>query len=395
MEVPSRANRDALAPGTTVDGHPCWPTPLEECLLAECFGTAPGQPFTLKTGDLAALGGSSRLLLALLAARRGRAFASQEVSEHAYLARVTNWRRNQRRFLMALGLARDLAAAGVECVFMKGLALTLCHYLDPGLRPMEDVDLLVKPEAIARAVGVLFAAGWKAEDGATAADILRFSRVRHACQFTRGEEESCDLHWHPVVRCYSPLVRQWYWEGAVEARLMGHPVRVPAATDQLFHVCAHGLQWSWTPQIRWVPDSLVILRKPEQVDWPRLGRLAAEGRMNVRLHRALCYLRQRFAVPVPATLLEELEKAPTWRWEEREHELLQKRCPLGMADRVRWHTTQFRRIRRFDEQWRNCNWPGGFVNYLGAFLNRSGAREILGALIRNPESTKQAAGGSE
>jgi len=40
-------------------------------------------------------------------------------------------------------MARALAAADIEAVFLKGTALCHTAYADPGLRPMDDIDLLV------------------------------------------------------------------------------------------------------------------------------------------------------------------------------------------------------------------------------------------------------------
>jgi hypothetical protein len=199
---------------------------------------------------------------------------------------------------------------------------------------------------------------------------MRKTRVRHAWQFSRGEDESCDLHWHPVLRCYSPAVAELFWEGARSAELLQRPVSVPCATDLLFHVCAHGLQWSWTPQIRWIPDALTVLRSSAEIDWERLLNLAALAEMNVRLHHALGYLRERFEAPVPVTVLGRLQSAGG-HWERREYLLLQKECPLGLAGRARWHLTNFHRIRPFDADWSGGFWGTAFAEYVFVFLGRS------------------------
>jgi hypothetical protein len=147
-------------------------------------------------------------------------------------------------------------------------------------------------------------------------------------------------------------------------------VSVPCATDLLFHVCAHGLQWSWTPQIRWIPDALTVLRSSAEIDWERLLNLAALAEMNVRLHHALGYLRERFEAPVPVTVLGRLQSAGG-HWERREYLLLQKECPLGLAGRARWHLTNFHRIRPFDADWSGGFWGTAFAEYVFVFLGRS------------------------
>ncbi|MCX6625043.1 MAG: nucleotidyltransferase family protein, partial [Acidobacteria bacterium] len=289
-------------------------------------------------------------LLALLSHRWGTEFTDQALRGEAHVARVNIWRRNQQRFLMALSIARTLTEAGVPCLFLKGVALVLRHYGDAGLRSMEDVDLLVRPADAGAAAEALARSGWHAENGASAADIVRQSRVHHAWQFNRAAGESCDLHWHPVVRCYSPRVHDWFWQGAVEARMLERQVRVPCATDQLFHVCAHGLQWSWTSQVRWVPDALTVLQASPAIDWDRLRDMATEAGMSIRLAYALRYLRDSFGAGAPDSFIEELNATPAGRWERKEFDLLQKECPLRPWDRILWHTTHFTRMRRFDPE---------------------------------------------
>lgn len=56
-----------------------------------------------------------------------------------------------------------LRAAGVEVVALKGAALAFFHYEDPALRPMGDLDLLLRdPRDLARATTALSGAGWRA-----------------------------------------------------------------------------------------------------------------------------------------------------------------------------------------------------------------------------------------
>jgi hypothetical protein len=56
-----------------------------------------------------------------------------------------------------------LREAGVEVVLLKGAVLAFFHYPDPALRPMGDLDVLLKdPADLARATRALEAAGWRA-----------------------------------------------------------------------------------------------------------------------------------------------------------------------------------------------------------------------------------------
>lgn len=57
----------------------------------------------------------------------------------------------------------SLRAVGVEVVALKGAALAFFHYPAPALRPMGDLDLLLRePHDLARATKALRGAGWRA-----------------------------------------------------------------------------------------------------------------------------------------------------------------------------------------------------------------------------------------
>ncbi len=296
-----------------------------------------------------------------------------ELATHVYLA---NWNQNKSRYALTAEIVASLGKQGIDCLLLKGMAITSRYYRDSGLRAMGDVDFLVHQADVEPAMITLRSSGWIAEDGLDIAGLTRRNRVRHACQFTRGEDESCDLHWNPVVRCFSPVVRDLFWRDAEAIDLAGRPALIPCATDQLFHACAHGLQWSWEPQIRWIADALTILQSKIEIDWDRLRWLARSANMNVRIEQALEYLRRVFDAPVPAAVIASYVQQHVPAWEEQEYEVLQKVCPLGPLDSARWHAALFWRIRRHDPQWSKQNLLSGFLDYLAVFLNLKNRREL-------------------
>jgi hypothetical protein len=368
-------------------GGTCRPTPSQESLLRACF--LPGEASAAQALeswrrriDPAHLDDFSRRVLPLLTCRwsQRQPPIDQEIKELASRVHLAQWEQNRRRIGVAADLQARLAAAGIECAFLKGIALLSRFYGDSGLRGMGDVDLLVHRNDVARAANTLLRHGWCAEENLPAEEIGKQTGVRHAWQFSRADGEICDLHWHPVVRCFNPQIAERFWNGLEPASVGSHPMRVPCATDQLFHVCVHGVQWSWTPQIRWIADAMVILGSGEAVDWRRLYELGAAARMTVRLYAALDYLQRRLDAAVPDDVLHQLAQHRPEGWERREHELLQKPCPLGMIDSVRWHTSNFRRIRPYEPAWsKQLHWIG-FQDYLRVFLRSGKSGSLLSSL---------------
>ncbi len=255
------------------------------------------------------------------------------------------------------------------------------YYPDPSLRGVGDVDFMVPRERVADAVDALTQAGWSSESGLSKEAIQRQMRAGHAWQFYKkgadGEERMCDLHWHPVIRCYSPRLAEMFLDGAETIASGDATLRIPCATDMLFHAAAHGLQWTWTTPIRWIPDALFVIRSGK-VDWDRLRALASEVQMTFRVHLALRYLKTRFDAPVPAETLEALSHARPP--EAREQALMEKPHPLGLMDAARWHWFNFQRLRPFDPEWRNANAASAFASYLSVFFKTTRHRDVIGAV---------------
>ncbi len=85
------------------------------------------------------------------------------LSDFLFLENVQSGARSRRLLETLAGTIHTLRAAGIEVVALKGAALAFFHYPDPALRPMGDLDLLLRdPRELARATEALTGAGWRA-----------------------------------------------------------------------------------------------------------------------------------------------------------------------------------------------------------------------------------------
>ena len=308
-----------------------------------------------------------------------------EAAHRAYLA---TWQRNRERMAQAAAVLGEFERAGIECMLLKGAALTLRNYRDYGLRGMGDFDLLIHRGDLDRAAGLLLRNGWRAEEGRSLEAIQRHSRVGHACQFSRSGGQNCDLHWHPLIRCYSPQVAEMFWRAAETVDLAGHAVKVPCQTDQLLHVCVHGLHWERPPNLYWMADAITVLRGGE-LDWDRAAALATRSNMRALFAHALLVLAARFRIAVPGKIFD--LDAPAW--ELREYALMQKPCPLNLSDRLAWHRYHFRRLRPFDRQWSEAPFWLGFPQYLSTFRDTAAWRSFAARLWLKLKARSRAPGG--
>jgi hypothetical protein len=144
---------------------------------------------------------------------RGR--ASEDFAAAVEQATATGRRHGAFLQLITLRAIATLADAGIRSVALKGPLLGEAIYGDPGRRTSGDIDLLVSPEQLHAAVGVVRGLGYGAPtdhvyDGGL--PLLHFALVHE-----RGKLPPVELHWRV----------HWYEESFARERLL------PPAMDPL------------------------------------------------------------------------------------------------------------------------------------------------------------------
>lgn len=215
------------------------------------------------------------------------------------------WMENQLLALHAKTALEMLKDRGIPAMLLKGLAVTPLYYGNFRLRAMGDFDILVQPSDAALATRILIADGWKSKHAHLMHDPA-FLLTRHAVFFTKRTIE-LDLHWHTLHECCRPDADEHNWRYSQPMNFNGYETRTLSDTDHLFHSCSHGGRPNEVPPIRWVTDAAMILRE-NNVDWQRLLEKAERLRLVLRMQQTLGYLAERMELPVPAWLIEKLER---------------------------------------------------------------------------------------
>lgn len=218
------------------------------------------------------------------------------------------WVRNHWLFHQVRPLLERLAGAGIPVMVLKGAALALRVYPDAGSRPMRDVDLMVPPDRSAEAFELVERSGWIAKRWRPARIGGAFFSFCHAMDFESHEGCRVDLHWHALAQCCNRAADEPFWSGAARFDFFGLETCAAGATEELLQICVHGIVWSPTPGVRWVADSLLLLRKAA-VDWARLASLAERLDLAPYVEAALRYLRAEWNAPVPEETLSALARA--------------------------------------------------------------------------------------
>jgi hypothetical protein len=147
---------------------------------------------------------------------------------------------------------RALAAADVPVMLLKGAHLMDAVYHNPALRPMSDLDLLVRPESAARAVAALSDAGFRPDGGKSGAVARADREIRLAKSGVH--ELAIELH----TSLNRPTRHHWFpmeslWERSVTFAVDGAPARALCPEDNLVFLCAHAVPHVFA-QLIWLRD---------------------------------------------------------------------------------------------------------------------------------------------
>jgi hypothetical protein len=183
---------------------------------------------------------------------------------------------------------------GVRVLVLRGPALAFSLYPDPAMRPGGDLDLLVLPEQIVQARGILESLGYKclAKRFEVARDFFREECFIH--QEDPGNKFPVDLHWvhwelHPFfkggekVDIQDLFQRAWKVETPTLAFETLHPV------DYLIHSAIHLIMIHKNEmRLSWIYDTALLahhLQVPD--DWETLQEKCVAWRARLPLEHCL------------------------------------------------------------------------------------------------------------
>jgi hypothetical protein len=210
----------------------------------------------------------------------------------------------------AVALAvRPLTDAGLEPVVFKGPAVA-ARYPDPGLRPMDDIDLLLPQADHRRALDALSRAGWQV---ARAGGGDQYDTLLTHCEVP---SLFLELHYgleHPSHRV-TALDPDTLWARRQPLECVGTPAFGLPPAEELVALAAHaGKPYHSFVRLVWIADLAMIVGAAASdgtaIDWDRVGAVAEAARCMTVVGVALAMARNS-GVDAPARLF----PLPTWGW---------------------------------------------------------------------------------
>lgn len=268
--------------------------------------------------DIDSLDGGSQRMLPLLADNLARIGYEDDLSGFLHGHRRQSLAMNAQIIGTARPALRALAAADVDVMVLKGTALVASGLSELGLRPIGDVDVLVRPEDRGRAIDVLTAEGW--EMNAYPAWYVKRVHARDvpAWVMRKGRIE-IDLHWSALHLVRDPAAELPLWARSTAGDLGGEPVRVPSIEDQAMHAWLHAAEHNPIPPLRWAADALIAIRAGEPFDWDMVVETATAQAVLLQTRAATGYLARALDAPMPPAANKALRKTRVTPLQRYEH----------------------------------------------------------------------------
>lgn len=202
-----------------------------------------------------------------------------------------HWLHNTLLLQTATQVIQKLKKYKIEAHRIKGIFWISRYHEGDGARKMEDIDLYVTPAQVERAIHILEADGWVASTTETNNFHPKFA---HALTLTKNKLE-LDLH-----------CQMFY----LFRRGKGQKEIMQTDAYHLIQACVNGIEWSKTPNLRWVIDVIQII-KTGNVDWHQFMTLVSEKRVALPVYAALSYIKSHFTLDIPRQVLTALRTTPT------------------------------------------------------------------------------------
>jgi len=214
---------------------------------------------------------------------------------------------NATLFIDAARVLKSLADIRLPVIALKGLALVKNIYGDIALRPMADIDFLVKEEDVVRAGRTLLTLGYRQVFPAWESNIKRH---HHLPPFTSKSGTIIELHWD-IVPVYCPIKVDinGLWERACLIKEDDAAVRVFSLEDLFLHLCIHACFHLQTG-IDLIPfcDMAGLIRTfTDKIDWQIVIERATRWGTQKGVYLMLLLVRELLGVSAPDKIISEIK----------------------------------------------------------------------------------------
>jgi hypothetical protein len=198
---------------------------------------------------------------------------------------------------------------GIDVIQLKGAWLAKNYYPDPALRPMEDLDLLLRKKATKRSKECLMRLGYLLAEGAT--EEAWEKKHFHFPFLKQTNALPILVELHHDIRAKSDFIdseiKEFWHHSTPVSKEYRHLLKIPMEY-LLLHLFAHSyLNFSGSLSLRMLSIldiAFVLKRYQSDIDWILIERRAREWGMQRQVYFCLYMMRSLLDVPLNGDVLQ-------------------------------------------------------------------------------------------
>ncbi len=192
----------------------------------------------------------------------------QDVMDKLKKAYHGNVARNMFLYEELKRILEEFQETGVEAILLKGAALAKAVYRDIGLRPMVDIDLLVKQRDLTHVKKIM--SDLRYVHTADSTSEKWYEENHHHLPLYIHPEKSVVVEVHRNISGHSfhINIEEW-WERITLVRIGNFQVRIPSPEDMVMHLCIHLFNHGYNEMtLRGICDIFETLKYyKKEIDW--------------------------------------------------------------------------------------------------------------------------------
>lgn len=240
---------------------------------------------------------------------QGQVLAPPDLEEELARAYADNALRSTFLFHRVEALLLALHDAGIEALLLKGAALSQVIYSRSAVRPLGDLDVLVRPEQVRTALAALTRIGYSRCDvEPRAGDTLAYEN-EVLIQKPGLVPADVEIHWGLLDSPHYQRVLDmaWFWQTALPVRIGETDTLILGPEAQLLHLCAHLALHHAGEGLLWRHDiAEVIHAYADRFDWDLLLAQAQAFDLVLPVQGLLAEVAEQWRAPIPDAILQRL-----------------------------------------------------------------------------------------
>ncbi len=210
---------------------------------------------------------------------------------------------NIKHYRQLLDLVEIFKAEKIPLILLKGSHLVELVYGNLALRPMSDMDLLVKAEDLGRVDAVMKREGYSAPG-----DKHGYS-FEHLPPYSKHGAVMIEIHYHIVEPPYSKRFEvNELWERAQRETIEDVEVLTFSPEDLVLHICYHaGIHHAFnTGLVPFLDIDRIASYYSNGLDWELCRRRAEEWGMERALYLVLALTNKITGMQIPSSMVEQM-----------------------------------------------------------------------------------------